>query len=41
MKVDHDDQVNQLFQAAATKNEAIVKQKRFLYKLMQKIKDGT
>jgi hypothetical protein len=33
--------VNQLFQAAVIKNEASLKQKRFVFKLMQQLKDGS
>lgn len=39
MKVDHDEQVNQLFQASVVKSEANLKQKRFVFKLIQQIKD--
>lgn len=40
LKVDHDEQVSQLFQAAQVKNEANLKQKRFVFKLMQQLKDS-
>jgi hypothetical protein len=39
MKIDHDEQVNQLFQASMVKNEANLKQKRFVFKLIQQLKD--
>ncbi len=40
IKVDHEEQVNQLFQASAVKSEANLKQKRFVFKLVQQMKDG-
>lgn len=39
MKIDHDEQVNQLFQASTVKQEANLKQKRFVFKLVQQLKD--
>lgn len=40
MKIDHDEQVSQLFQAASMKNESSLKQKRFVFKLIQQFKDA-
>lgn len=39
VKLDHDEQVNQLFQASQVKSEANLKQKRFVFKLVQQLKD--
>ena len=41
MKVDHEEQVTQLFQASAAATEASLKQKRFVFKLVQQHKDGS
>lgn len=40
MKVDHEEQVSQLFQAATVKSDINLKQKRFVFKLIQQWKDA-
>ena len=40
MKVDHDEQVNQLFQASEVKVEATIRQKRLVFTLIQSNKDN-
>jgi DNA replication licensing factor MCM3 len=40
MKVDHEEQVAQLFQASAVRSDADMKQKRFVFKLVQQLKDS-
>lgn len=39
LKMDHDEQVSQLFQASSAKTQADLKQKRFVFKLVQQLKD--
>ena len=40
MKIDHDEQVRQLFQAASVKSEVTFQQKTLVFKLLQQHKDG-
>ena len=40
MKVDHEEQVSQLFQASTVKSDINLKQKRFVFKLIQQLKDA-
>ena len=41
MKIDHDEQVNQLFQASTVKSEASFQQKTLVFKMIQQHKDAS